>query len=155
MCLCSIVSDSWQPSGLYIPRLFCWRNFPGKNTGMGCHFLLQGSVYHEIKAPGHFHKITWFHSYNLILVIGICLLGCLYFSIITPLIKKKSKELMIRASRSGKIEIKCMTSLILVIFLYYYKCSQNLRPWIHIWKSRRLIGEIHVRSWGLLMRSNI
>ena len=23
-------------------RLFCPRNFPGKNTGVGCHFLLQG-----------------------------------------------------------------------------------------------------------------
>ena len=34
---CSIVSDSWPPHGLYSP----W-NSPGKNTGVGCHFLLQG-----------------------------------------------------------------------------------------------------------------
>ena len=39
---CSVVSDSLQPCGLYPIRLLCPRNFPGKNTGVGCHFLLQG-----------------------------------------------------------------------------------------------------------------
>ena len=86
VCFCSVVSDSLQPSRLYIARLFCPWNLPGKNTGMGCYFLLQGSMYHEIKAPGHFHKITWFHSYDLSIMIGIYLLSFLYFSIITPLI---------------------------------------------------------------------
>ena len=28
--------------GLQLPRLLCPWNFPGKNTGVGCHFLLQG-----------------------------------------------------------------------------------------------------------------
>ena len=31
-----------QPHRLYPARLLCPWNFPGKNTGMGCHFLLQG-----------------------------------------------------------------------------------------------------------------
>ena len=39
--LCSVVSDSLQPYGLQSARLFCPWNFPGKNTRMGCHFLLQ------------------------------------------------------------------------------------------------------------------
>ena len=41
---CSVVSDSLQPHGLYSQpaRLFCPWDFPGKVTGMGCHFLLQG-----------------------------------------------------------------------------------------------------------------
>ena len=26
------------------PRLLCPWDFPGKNTGVGCHFLLQGSL---------------------------------------------------------------------------------------------------------------
>ena len=38
----SVVSDSLQPHGLYPSRLLCPWDFPGKNTGMGCHFLLQG-----------------------------------------------------------------------------------------------------------------
>ena len=32
------------PHGLQPARLFCPWDFPGKNTGVGCHFLLQGIV---------------------------------------------------------------------------------------------------------------
>ena len=35
------MSDSLQPHGLYT-RLLCPWNSPGKNTGVGCHSLLQG-----------------------------------------------------------------------------------------------------------------
>ena len=38
----SVVSDSMQSHGLQSTRLFCPWNSPGKNTGVGCHFLLQG-----------------------------------------------------------------------------------------------------------------
>ena len=31
-----------QPRGLYPTRLLCPWHFPGKNNGVGCHFLLQG-----------------------------------------------------------------------------------------------------------------
>ena len=37
----SIVSDSLQPHGLQPTRLLHPWDFPGKNTGVGCHFLLQ------------------------------------------------------------------------------------------------------------------
>ena len=37
----SIMSDSLRPHGLEPSRLLCPWNFPGKNTGAGCHFLLQ------------------------------------------------------------------------------------------------------------------
>ena len=36
------VSDSLLPYGLYPARLLCPWDFPGNNTGVGCHFLLQG-----------------------------------------------------------------------------------------------------------------
>ena len=35
----SVVSDSLWPHGLQPTRLFCPWDFPGKNTGVGCHFL--------------------------------------------------------------------------------------------------------------------
>ena len=35
------MSDSLRPQGLQSSRLLCPWDFPGKNTGMGCHFLLQ------------------------------------------------------------------------------------------------------------------
>ena len=42
MCACSVMSNSLPPSGLQPARLLCPWNCPGKNTGVGCHFLLQG-----------------------------------------------------------------------------------------------------------------
>ena len=36
------VSNSLQPHALYAARLLCPQDIPGKNTGVGCHFLLQG-----------------------------------------------------------------------------------------------------------------
>ena len=38
---CSVVSDSLQSHGLWPNRLLHPWDFPGKNTGVGCHFLLQ------------------------------------------------------------------------------------------------------------------
>ena len=42
MCvhLHSVVFNSWWPQGLQPTRLLCPWSFPGKNTGVGCHFLL-------------------------------------------------------------------------------------------------------------------
>ena len=40
--VCSVVSDSLRPHGLEPARLLCPWNFSGRNTGVGCHFLLQG-----------------------------------------------------------------------------------------------------------------
>ena len=43
LCLAHwVVSDSLWPRGAQPARLFCPWDFPGKNTGVGCHFLLQG-----------------------------------------------------------------------------------------------------------------
>ena len=37
----SVVSNSVRPHRRQPTRLFCPQGFPGKNTGVGCHFLLQ------------------------------------------------------------------------------------------------------------------
>ena len=39
-----VVSDSLRPHGLLPTRLLCLWDFPGRNTGVGCHFLLQGNL---------------------------------------------------------------------------------------------------------------
>ena len=41
-CGCSVMSDSLRPHEPQPTRLLCPWNFPGKNTGLGFHFLLQG-----------------------------------------------------------------------------------------------------------------
>ena len=38
----SVVPDSLRPHGLQPTRFLCPRGFPGRDTGVGCHFLLQG-----------------------------------------------------------------------------------------------------------------
>ena len=40
--VCSVVSDSVRSHGLQPTRLLCPWGSPGKNTGVGCHFLFQG-----------------------------------------------------------------------------------------------------------------
>ena len=53
LCLVTpVVSDSLQPHGLYPARLFCPWDFPGKNTGVSCHFLLQGIFPTQELNPG-------------------------------------------------------------------------------------------------------
>ena len=52
--LCSIVSDSLQPT-----RLLCPWNFPGKNIGAGCHFLLQGIFPTHGSNLGLFRFLHW------------------------------------------------------------------------------------------------
>ena len=39
---CSVMSNSLRPHGLQPARLLCPWNFPGKHTGVGCHFPLRG-----------------------------------------------------------------------------------------------------------------
>ena len=38
------MSNSLRLQGLQSTRLLCPLNCPGKNTGVGCHFLLQGNL---------------------------------------------------------------------------------------------------------------
>ena len=46
-----VVSDSLQPHELQPTRLLCPWDFPGKNTGVGYHFLLQAKVLKTIQSP--------------------------------------------------------------------------------------------------------
>ena len=61
-CLCSVTQsyltlyDSWTVARA---RLLCPWNFPGKNTGVGCHFLLQGIFLTEESNPGLLHLLCW------------------------------------------------------------------------------------------------
>ena len=48
---CQVVSDSLWPRGLQPIWLRCPWDFPGKNTGVGCHFLLQGSPPNSLTSP--------------------------------------------------------------------------------------------------------
>ena len=51
----SVMSSSLRPHGLQPARLLCPWNSPGKNTGVGCHFLLQGIFLTWGSNPGLLH----------------------------------------------------------------------------------------------------
>ena len=51
----SVVSNSLQPYGLLPARLLHPWEFPGKNNGVGCHFLLQGTFPTQGLNPGFPH----------------------------------------------------------------------------------------------------
>ena len=46
------MSDALRPHGLRPTRLLCPWDSPGKNTGVGCHFLLQGNLPDPGMEPG-------------------------------------------------------------------------------------------------------
>ena len=52
---CSVVFNSFQLYGLQRTRLLCPRNSPGKNIGVGCHFLLQGIFLTQESNPRFLH----------------------------------------------------------------------------------------------------
>ena len=54
---CSVVSDALWPYGLSRARFLCPWNFPGKNTEVGCHFLLQGIFLTQGSNPSLLHLL--------------------------------------------------------------------------------------------------
>ena len=70
---CLVVSDSLPLRGLWPPRfIFPW-DFPGKNTVMGCHSLLQGIFQTQGSNPGllHCRQILYCLSHQDKLAIGM------------------------------------------------------------------------------------
>ena len=63
---CSVVSSSLQPHRLQPTRLLCPWNIPGKNTGVGRHFLLQWIFPVQGSNPGipHCRQILYNLSYQ-------------------------------------------------------------------------------------------
>ena len=58
LCVCvlvSVMSDSLQPPGPSPARLLCPWDSPGKNTGVGCHSLLQGICLTQGSNPDVLH----------------------------------------------------------------------------------------------------
>ena len=59
MLSCSVTSDSLRPHGLEPARLVCPWDFPSKNTGVGCHFLLQGFFLTQGSNPHPLCLLHW------------------------------------------------------------------------------------------------
>ena len=62
-----VMSDSLLPYGLYPSRLLCLWDSPGKNTGLGCHVLLQGIFPTQGSNPSLLYLVHW-HTGSLSLM---------------------------------------------------------------------------------------
>ena len=56
---CSVEFNSLWPHGLQPARLLCPWDSPGKNTAVGCHFLLQGIFSNQGSNPHLLHLLHW------------------------------------------------------------------------------------------------
>ena len=59
MCACSVMSDSLQHYELQPSSLLTPWDFPGKNTGVGCHFLLHGIFPTQASYPCLLSLLQW------------------------------------------------------------------------------------------------
>ena len=62
VCCCLIAKSCLtlsQPHWLQPDRLLCSRDFPGKNTGVGCYFLLNRIFPTRRSNPGLLHLLLW------------------------------------------------------------------------------------------------
>ena len=63
---CSVISSSLLPHGLQPTRLLCPWDSPSKNTGVGCHFLLQGIFLTQGSNPHLLHLLPWQILYHCV-----------------------------------------------------------------------------------------
>ena len=70
MCKCSVMSDSLQSHGQQPTTLLCQWAISVKNTGVGCHFLLQGIFSTQGSNPCLLHLLhcRWIFFYHWVIM---------------------------------------------------------------------------------------
>ena len=159
--LCSVtavVSDSWWARGLQPARPLCPWDSPGKNTGVGCHFLLQrifltqGSikpvslVSPALAAKFFTTSVTWaaqeVHTFYFILFYSI-------HGSLRKLKKKKKREKMAEAIHFWVLEIEiptkwCTPGACLVVqwLRLPFQCRGYwFNPWLGSWDPTCLVAK--------------
>ena len=69
----SVVSDSLRPHGLQPTRLLCSWDFPGKNTGVGCHYI--NLYFHKQCKRVHFSP----HSFQYLIFIEFLMMASMTY----------------------------------------------------------------------------
>ena len=95
----SVVNNSVRPHGQWPTRLLCPLDFPGKNTGVGYHFLLQG-IFPTQGLTLHLLCLLHWHQQE-----GSLPLAPLGKSLETELNVLKSQEAMLRKRCIGEGEV--------------------------------------------------
>ena len=63
-----VMSDSSRPHGLQPTRLLHPGDFPGKGTGVGCHFLLHCAMQYGIKKRWYIYTMKYYSASRLVLI---------------------------------------------------------------------------------------
>ena len=117
--LCSVASNPLQPHGLLSTRFLCPCNCPGRNTGVGCYFLLQGIFLTQGWNLCLLYLLHWqegsFHSSHLGNSINI--FGYTYY-------KKKITELVIVITFAFKVQSRDSRQMVVtvwfsILFIYF------------------------------------
>ena len=107
--MCVLVAQSCltlKPHGLQKARLLCPWNFPGKNTGMGCHALLQGIFLAQGSNPSLLHLLHWrMASLPLVPPRKLSLVKCC--PLIYKLRKSIIKGLKTKKSKFSSVQFSC------------------------------------------------
>ena len=85
VCVCSVMFNSLLIYGLLFTRICCPWDFPGKNTEVGYHFLLQGIFLTQESSPSVFHLLHW-QVGSLPLVLSLPSLASQKYSSLLPYI---------------------------------------------------------------------
>ena len=90
--LCLVMSDSSWPQGLQPTRRLRPWDFPGKSTGVGCHFLLQSplaysetiSILFLSLSPLLFHQCSKLYYFPVLIIIFVQVLLTTLVALISP-----------------------------------------------------------------------
>ena len=138
-CTCSVMSDSLQSRGQWPRRLFCPWGFPGKNTGVSCHFLLQKIFSTQRLKPGLLHwladsllltwEVQWF-----IITESLCYIpetnNQLYFDKVFFKKKLRTNYFMLKTTRCSYIDKTQYRLQIPIVFSILMKWTMTTQfPW--------------------------
>ena len=143
--------DSLQPHGLQPTRLLCPWDFPGKNTGVGSHFLLQGIFPTQGLNPGFLHcrqiiyrliyegkpnpnqqtrDSLWSTSVFILSSLYSLLSTCSILGLGTGIaVRKMSKDTLYSPGAARSQEVKPTITVHLIIFGCLLPCTTSMASW--------------------------
>ena len=159
MCVCSVMFDFLRPHRLQPTRLPCPWNFPGKNTGVGYHFLLlgifltQGSNSHLLHWQVDFFFLPLSHLENPWIFIVVSkihktLSATVASTIITLTMPSQSANwALIPVTRTVLSIMSSLPVTIVFIFQISSECTQVVKPNLHLeFKLQESLGIVVYRS---------
>ena len=111
LCSCSVASYSLRPYGLWPTRPVCSWDFPGKNTGVGCHFLLQAIFLTQgSNICLLYHRQALYHLSQQEARVCVCVCVCIYMDgyIDIQSIGREELDMMEVTEHNTALRLQCL-----------------------------------------------